>query len=229
MRFSMMATYVGIILIAITLLSVYILGILADSFYSTEKVKLFAKANIVSGLITDTNSITDETRESIGKTLYGSNIRCIVTGKDLRALFDSNNDSDIVGKIVIREAINKCMSKGEETYVIGEGINEVKMLSVAVPLMSGTRVLGAVYLAESISSADTAVGDIRRNLIIFAIITSILVAMLSLVLSLMTTAPIDNFIAVSKEISKDVINYVFIFIKSKRAKTTNQIINIIII
>ena len=202
MRFSMMATYVGIILIAITLLSVYILGILADSFYSTEKVKLFAKANIVSGLITDTNNITDETRESIGKTLYGSNIRCIVTGKDLRALFDSNNDSDIVGKIVIREAINKCMSKGEETYVIGEGINEVKMLSVAVPLMSGTRVLGAVYLAESISSADTAVGDIRRNLIIFAIITSILVAMLSLVLSLMTTAPIDNFIAVSKEISK---------------------------
>ena len=76
------------------------------------------------------------------------------------------------------------------------------MIPTSVPLMTGTRVLGAVYLAESISSADTAVGDIRRNLIIFAIITSILVAMLSLVLSLMTTAPIDNFIAVSKEISK---------------------------
>ena len=198
----MMATYVGVILIAITLLSVYILGVLAESFYSTEKVKLFAKANIVSGLITDTSSITEETRESIGRTLYGSNIRCIVTGKDLRVLFDSNSDSDIVGKIVIREAINKCMSKGEETYVIGEGINEIKMLSVAVPLMTGTRNLGAVYLAESISGAEAAVGDIRRNLIVFAIIISVLVAMLSLVLSLMTTAPINDFIAVSKEISK---------------------------
>lgn len=197
-----MATYVGVILVAMTLISVYILGILADSLYSTEKVKLFAKANIISGLITDTNNITDETRESIERTLYGSNIRCIVTGKDLTALFDSNNDSDIVGKIVIREAINKSISKGEETYIIGKGINEVKMLSVAVPLKTESRVLGAVYLAESIAGAETAVGDIRRNLIIFAIITSILVAMLSLVLSFMITAPIDNFIAVSKEISK---------------------------
>ena len=197
-----MATYVGVILIAITIISVYILGVLADSFYSTEKVKLFAKANIISGLITDTDSITEETYDSIDKTLSGSNIRCIVTGNDLRALFDSNNDSGIVGKIVIREAINKCMSKGEETYVIGEGVNEVKMLSVAVPLMTGTRTLGAVYLAESIAGAEASVGDIRRNLIIFAIITSILVAALSLVLSFMATAPIDNFISVSKEISK---------------------------
>ena len=185
-----------------TVLSVYILGILADSFYSTEKVKLFAKANIVSGLISDTEDITYETHESIKRTLLGSNIRCIVVGKDLRALFDSNSDSDIVGKIVIREAVNKCMSKGEETYVIGEGINGVKMLSVGVPLMTGTRTLGAVYLAESVSGAEAAVDDIRKNLIIFAVITSILVAMLSFVLSLMTTAPIDEFIAVSKEISK---------------------------
>ncbi len=198
----MIATYVAVILIAITLLSVYILGVLADSFYSTEKVKLFAKANIVSGLITEPDGMTDETRDSIARTLLGSNIRCIVVGKDLRALFDSNSDSDIVGKIVIREAINKCILKGEEAYVIGEGINEVKMLSAAVPLISGTRTFGAVYLAESIAGADAAVGDIRRNLIIFAIITSVLVAMLSLVLSLMTTAPIDNFISVSKEISK---------------------------
>lgn len=202
MRFSMIATYVVVILIAMTVLSVYILGILADSFYSTEKVKLFAKANIVSGLISDTEDITDETHESIKRTLLGSNIRCIVVGKDLRALFDSNSDSDIVGKIVIREAVNKCMSKGEETYVIGEGINGVKMLSVGVPLMTGTRTLGAVYLAESVSGAEAAVDDIRKNLIIFAVITSILVAMLSFVLSLMTTAPIDEFIAVSKEISK---------------------------
>ena len=198
----MIATYVAVILIAITVLSVYILGVLADSFYSTEKVKLFAKANIVSGLITDIGSMTDETYDSIERTLLGSNIRCIVVGKDLRAVFDSNSDSGIVGKIVVREAINKCILKSEEAYVIGEGVNEVKMLSAAVPLMSGTRTIGAVYLAESIAGAEAAVGDIRRNLIIFAVITSVLVAMLSLVLSLMTTAPIDNFISVSKEISK---------------------------
>lgn len=213
-----MATYVAVILIAITLLSVYILGVLTESFYSTEKVKLFAKANIVSGLVTDTGNISDETKENIAKTLYGSNMRCIVTNGDLRAVFDSNNDSDIVGKIVIREAINKCIAKGTETYVKAQGVNEINMLSVAVPLMSGTRTLGAVYIAESIASADAAVGDIRRNLIIFAVITSILIAMLSLALSFMTTAPIDNFIAVSKEISKGNFN-----VKAKEKGTSELV------
>ncbi len=213
-----MATYVAVILIAITLLSVYILGVLTESFYSTEKVKLFAKANIVSGLITDTENITDETKENIAKTLYGSNMRCIVTGGDLRAVFDSNNDSDIVGKIVIREAINKCIAKGEETYVKAQGVNEINMLSVAVPIVSGVRTAGAVYIAESIASADAAVGDIRRNLIIFAVITSILIAMLSLALSFMATAPIDNFIAVSKEISKGNFN-----VKAKEKGTSELV------
>lgn len=218
MRFSLMATYVAVILIAITLLSVYILGVLTESFYSTEKVKLFAKANIVSGLLADTETITDEIKENIAKTLYGSNMRCIVTDRDLRAVFDSNNDSDIVGKIVIREAINKCIAKGEETYVKSQGVNEINMLSVAVPIMSQVRTAGAVYIAESIASADAAVGDIRRNLIIFAIITSVLIAMLSLALSFMTTAPIDNFIAVSKEISKGNFN-----VKAKEKGTSELV------
>ena len=213
-----MATYVVVILIAIILLSAYTLGVLTDSFYSTEKVKLFAKANIVSGLVSDTQNITDEVKENIIKTLYGSNVRCIVTGDDLRAVFDSNNDSDMVGKIVIREAINKCLSKGEETYTRAKGVNEINMLSVAVPLVSGTKTVGAVYLAESIASADTEVDEIRRNLIIFAIITSILVAMLSLALAFMATAPIDNFISVSKEISKGNFN-----VKAKEKGTSELV------
>ncbi len=217
-RFSLIATYVVVILIAITLLSVYILGILTDSFYNTEKVKLFAKANIVSGLVTDIENISDETQENIEKTLYGSNMRCIVTGKDLRAVFDSNVDSDLEGKIIIREAINKCMAQGEETYVISRGVNETNMLSVAVPLMKGSRTAGAVYLAESIASADAEISDIRRNLIVFAIITIVLIAMLSLVLAVMTTEPIDNFISVSKEISKGNFN-----VKAKEKGTTELV------
>ena len=213
-----MATYVVVILIAITLLSVYILGILTDSFYNTEKVKLFAKANIVSGLVTDIENISDETQENIEKTLYGSNMRCIVTGKDLRAVFDSNVDSDLEGKIIIREAINKCMSKGEETYVKSRGVNETNMLSVAVPLMKGTKTAGAVYLAESIANADAEIADIRRNLIVFAVITIILIAMLSLALAFMTTEPIDNFISVSKEISKGNFN-----VKAKEKGTSELV------
>lgn len=213
-----MVTYVGVILISMTLLSIYILGVVSESFYNTEKTKLFAKANIVSGLVTDVTKMPKETMDSIEKTLSGNNIRCIIAKKDLRVFYDSNEDSDLVGKVVIREAINNCLSIGSEAYAIIEGDDESKMMSVAVPLSNGIKTVGAVYLAESILEADAAAGNIRRNLIIFASVLVILVAMLSLGLSYMITAPIDNFIGVSKEFSKGNFN-----VKAKEKGTSELV------
>jgi signal transduction histidine kinase len=79
-------------------------------------------------------------------------------------------------------------------------------MSVAVPLIADGKTVGAVYLVESLYDIDMTISGIRNDLIVFGIIISILVAMLSLALSLMTTAPIDNFISVSKEFSKGNFN-----------------------
>lgn len=202
----MMATYVAVILISLILLSVYILGALTDSLYSSERVKLFAKANIISDLITTTDDITENTRFSVNQILSGSNMRSIIVRPDFRVSFDSNEDSDMIGKVIIREAINECIKKGEQASAINVDDNDATMMSVAVPLIAGGEIVGAVYLVQSLTDADMIIKNIRKNLVVFSIIISILVAMLSLGLSLMTTAPIDNFISVSKEISKGNFN-----------------------
>lgn len=206
MRFSMMATYVAVILIALTLLSIYILGILSGKLYDSEKVTLFAKANIISDTVTSCTDIDENTRFNINQILSGTDIRSIITDSSCRVCFDTNDDSDLNGKIIIRESINKCMSNEEQAYAITQSRNDTNMMSVAVPLIGEKGIIGSVYLVESISDIDDTISDIRRNLVLFAVIISILVAMLSLSLSLMTTAPIDNFIAVSKEISKGNFN-----------------------
>lgn len=206
MRFSMMATYVAVILIALTLLSIYILGILSGKLYDSEKVTLFAKANIISDTVTSCTDIDENTRFNINQILSGTDIRSIITDSSCRVCFDTNDDSDLNGKIIIRESINKCMSNEEQAYAITQSRNDTNMMSVAVPLIGEKDIIGSVYLVESISDIDDTISDIRRNLVLFAVIISILVAMLSLSLSLMTTAPIDNFIAVSKEISKGNFN-----------------------
>lgn len=202
----MMATYVAVILIALTLLSIYILGILSGKLYDSEKVTLFAKANIISDSVTSCTDIDENTRFNINQILSGTDIRSIITDSSCRVCFDTNYDSDLNGKIIIREAINKCMTNEEQAYAVTRSRNETNMMSVAVPLIGENGIIGSVYLVESISDIDDTISDIRRNLVLFAIIISILVAMLSLSLSLMTIAPIDNFIAVSKEISKGNFN-----------------------
>lgn len=199
----MMATYVGVILLAMVLLSVYILGVVSQRLHDSEKVKLFAKANIVSGLITDTEEVDDATRFNIAQTLAGSSIRGIAVRTDCRAFFDTGAESDIVGKIVIREAVSKCMAEGDQAYSYN---NEAGTMSVAVPITLNGKKAGAVYLLESVVDIDATIDSIRTSLVFFAVLISILIAMLSLALSLMTIAPINNFITVAKEFSKGNFN-----------------------
>ncbi len=206
-RVSMMATYVAVILISMILLSIYIIGALSENLYNSERVKLFAKANIISDLIETSEDITDDTRININRILSGSNIRSIIVAPDLRVCLDTNEDSDLIGKVVIREAINKSIRDKEEASAITAADDDgASIMSVAVPLISGGESCGAVYLAESLADADMTISNIRRNLVFFAVLISVLVAILSLGLSLMTTSPIDNFIAVSKEFSKGNFN-----------------------
>ena len=202
-KFSMMATYVAVILVAMSLLSTYILSMLSDNLYATARVDMFAKANIISDtVITAIDYDIETVRSSVNQILSGSNMRGIVVKPDYRVSFDTSEDSDLVGKIIMREAINKCVNGGEQAYAVTRGSNDFKMMSVAVPMKRGERFLGVVYLVESLEKVDTTINTVRKNMIMFAAIVCILVALLSFVLSHMTTAPLDNFTAIAKEISK---------------------------
>lgn len=205
-RVSMMATYVAAILISLILLSAYILGALTDSLYNAERVNLYTKANIISDLIKTPDGITPETTAGIKQILSGSNMRSIVVSPDFKVCLDTNDDSDVMDKVIIREAVIKCMTAGEQAHAINKSNSDMTTMSVAVPLIDGGKTVGAVYLVQSLYDIDMTIANIRNNLVVFGVIISILVAMLSLGMSLMTTAPIDNFISVSKEFSKGNFN-----------------------
>lgn len=201
-----MATYVAAILVSMILLSTYVLGALTDNLYGTEMVNLYTKANIISDLIETPDGITPETETTIRQILSGSGMRSMVVKPDFRVGFDTNEDSDVIGDVVIRESIVKCMTDGEQAHAINKSNSDMTTMSVSVPLISGGKTVGVVYVVQSLYNTDMTIASIKNNLIVFAIIISILVAMLSLGISFMTTAPIGNFISVSKEFSKGNFN-----------------------
>jgi len=199
-----MATYVGAILISMLLLSIYIIGTLTDSLYNVERVNLYTKANIIADLMETPADIDAETEENIDRILSGSNMRCVIVRPDYRVCLDTNKDASLMGTVVIREAIVKSITQGIEADVMNKG--DMTTMSVCVPIVLEGEVVGGVYLVQSLHLTDLTVASIRNNLIVFAVIISILVAMLSLAFSLKTTAPIGNFIEVSKEFSKGNFN-----------------------
>lgn len=199
----MMLTYFAVIMVTLVLMSIYILGVLGKSLYSNESVKLFAKANIVSGTITPyfEDNASNDTSLYTAHVLAGTNIRGIAVNPSCTVMYDSGTEASLVGKVLMRDIINTAMT-GEHAQNITQTEDGKTVMAVAVPIISKEKTLGVVYLYETLEDIDKIIDYVKVNLFIFSVLISILIGMLSMGISLVVTSPIDNFIRVAKEISK---------------------------
>lgn len=206
MRFTMLATYLAIIVTTLVLMCIYIIGLLSESLYSTETINMFAKANIISETIaeiwsSDTSATAAEKfAGTVENSLAGTNIRGVITNTSYTVLYDTNEESQLSGKVFMRESIKRALD-GEQAEIktLENGISRI---NVAVPVEAGGSIIGCVYLAESINTIDDTIQSTRTSLIVFSALIIILIGMLSLGMSYIITSPLAQFREVAREISK---------------------------
>lgn len=198
-----MTTYFVVIMITLVLMSIYILSVLSDNLYQSEQVKLYAKANIISETLPAymAQEQAGNLEASVVQPLAGSGIRGVVVNPAYTVLFDTNQEADLIGKVFMRDIL-KTAFEGDQAHALNRTESDIHMMSVAVPVKTGGRIVGAVYLIESVSDIDKTIGYIKMNLFLFSALISILVGMLSLGMSYIVTSPVDEVISVAKEISK---------------------------
>ncbi|MBE7044996.1 MAG: cell wall metabolism sensor histidine kinase WalK [Ruminococcaceae bacterium] len=203
MRWSMMATYGIVIMITLVLMSIYIIGALQDNLYENERVRLFAKANIIAELVNPHENLQYEqqAQDNVIQVLSGTAIRNVVINPSYQVVMDTNQEANLIGKVFIRDILKKSLS-GEPASTVRVNAQDMTMLSVSVPIKRGERVLGAVYLIESISDLDNTVKAIKTSLYLFSGLIIVLVGMLSFGMSYIITSPVDEVILVAREISK---------------------------
>ena len=204
MRWSIMTTYIIVIVTTLILMSIYILGVLSENLYENEQIKLFAKANIMSEGVADMISVenTDAIKDYTTQLLIGTDIRGIVVNPAYKVLYDSNRELD--GKVLMRDII-KAATEGEQAHtVLNDPALERNLMTVAVPInQKGTGSVTAVaYLVSPLTDVDKTIGYVKFNLFLFSGLISILIAFLSYGMSYIVTSPVDEFIDAAKEISK---------------------------
>lgn len=206
MRFTMIATYLAIIVTTLVLMTVYIIGLLSESLYSSETINMFAKANIISATISeqwvnDTSATAHKFSDVVESSLAGTNIRGVVTNTSYTVLYDTNKESELSGKVFMRDVLKRAID-GEQAEDISIAETNMKLVSVAVPVEYGGTIIGGVYLAESVNAIDDTVASTRTSLIVFSVLIILLIGMLSLAMSYIITSPMEEFTAVAREISK---------------------------
>ncbi len=207
----MVATYLGIIVTTLVLMCIYVIGLLSENLYSSETINMFAKANIISDTISDVwgndTSATSEEKfsEVVERSLAGSNIRGVVTNTSYTVLYDTNRESQLMGKVFMRDVLKRALD-GEQAEIIADGESDMRLISVAVPVKTGGEIIGGVYLAKTINTIDDTIRSTRTSLIVFSVLIVILIGMLSLGMSYIITSPMEEFRAVAREISKGNFN-----------------------
>ncbi|MCI8979982.1 MAG: cell wall metabolism sensor histidine kinase WalK [Clostridia bacterium] len=207
MRFTMLATYLAIIVTTLVLMCVYIISLLSESLYSAETINMFAKANIISATVSDiwgsdtSATAADKFAGVIENSLAGTNIRGVVTNTSYTVLYDTNAESQLSGKVFMRDVLKRALD-GEQAKTITTVENDMRLISVAVPIEIGGSIIGGVYLAESINTIDDTIQSTRTSLIVFSALIIILIGMLSLAMSYIITSPLEKFREVAREISK---------------------------
>lgn len=206
MRFTMLATYLAIIITTLVLMSVYIIGLLSESLYSGETINMFAKANIISETIADVWSsdtsatAADKFSGVMENSLAGTNIRGVVTNTSYTVLYDTNEESQLSGRVFMRDSIKRAIDGEQAVNITFE--NDMRLINVAVPIETGGNIIGGVYLAKSVNNIDDTIYSTRTSLIVFSVLIVLLIGMLSLAMSYIITSPLEEFRAVAREISK---------------------------
>ncbi len=206
MRFTIVATYLAVILITLVLMIAYTLGLLRNNLYDNEYIDMFTKANIISQNVSqvwtnDTLVSEDSFNACVEHSLAGTNIRGVVTNTAYTALYDTNTDAGLIGKVFVRDVLRYAVN-GEQSQLTEKTEGGGEMLSVAVPVKINDEIVGCVYLAQNVTTIDTTVAAARTSMTVFSLITALLIGLLSIGISTVISAPIEQFVKAAREISK---------------------------
>ncbi len=197
----MVLTYFIAIAVTLVLMNVYIGATIQESLCDNEYVKLFSKANIVSDVCeisTETQSVTDSIK--LDELVTDKTLRTIVVNTSCTVLYDSSKDASLVGKALIRDVINSALT-GVQAEGKTKSQDDITVLSVAVPVVKLDKIIGAVYITETVDNIDKILSDVILKMLIFSGIICILIGMLSVGMGFLVTSPLEQFIKAAKEIS----------------------------
>ena len=198
--------YLSVSLLALILMSVYIISSLQDYFYSKEKVAMFTKANIVSNIVLESGTANPLSLSEASKELFSDKpMRLIILDTQAIVTYDNDQDNSLRGKMFMNETIKKALL-GEDSNSVYENAHSASSMDVATPIRQGSKITGVIYLSQSLSESDRFLGDITSSLLTLSIIVSALIALLSALLANIFTAPLIKLTAAASEISQGNFN-----------------------
>lgn len=202
----MIIAYLFISLFALILMSVYILSSLRDYFYSRERVAMFTKANVVANIVLESDGSNLGFLSSATKDLFSDKpMRLIILDNQAIVTYDNDSANTLRGKMMMNDTIKSALL-GQDSASVYKNEGSNNSMDVAIPIKKNSQTSGAVYLSQSLSDADTFLGDITSSLVTLSLVVSLLIALLSALMAHIFTRPLLKLTHAADEIAQGNFN-----------------------
>ena len=204
-------TYFLIMLLTLFLFGYYVIHSMSGYLYRDEKVNVITMANMISSFagqyITPDNTAVDERFAAFLQTLkLDAQERVILLNKDSVALFDSEQNQNVLGKAQVKQTVITALS-GKEGYQEYQNDDEhVMVLDAAVPIMVGGQVIGAVNIVYSSNKISDFLTAVVKDVLLLVVVISFLVGLIIFVIANFMTRRVVEFTKKISEMSDGILD-----------------------
>ncbi len=200
-KVRLVLTYVLIILLTLTLVSVYIINMIRDYSVNGRKVDLLTKASILSSFAAESNFSGDlaEVNPFISMIDVAQGARVMYLDKDAKVLYDTAESGSLRGKTMLEPQIVNAL-KGENVdreFII----DDKAYITAAVPVVKDRNTIGAIYIQASGEDIREYTSHMTSNLLLLSVSVSLLVGVFGFAMVNMFTASLSNVTSRIKDMS----------------------------
>ncbi len=190
-------------LFTLFLFSVYLLSTYKNYFYENEKVKLYAKANVISSVIEENGMDNTRSIATATKDLFSdSPVRFMVLSKQAIVVYDNDSQNSYLNKFFIKDTIKSAIS-GDNASNVFSNPDKTNSIDVAIPITnSNSESQGIIYLRKSLVSVDEFLDSISSVIYKMSFIMAVIIALLSVIMAGIITKPLIKLTSVTAEIAK---------------------------
>ncbi len=199
LSFKLMALFAGIVVVIVVLINTYPLLTAQELMVETKRGDMLRTANIVSSSLSGLQSLDSERIAAVMSLLdiYGEG-RVFVTDTAGEVLFDSSEDSSLVGRFLVMPKLISALSGNDAfkcTYIDGAFES-----SAAVPITYRGEIFGAVYFYEYDAQQGELLLSMQRYLRYITILLSVFMLVVSFLFSSALRRRIRNLIVAIGEV-----------------------------
>lgn len=178
-------------LITLILVMGYVLNLVSEYSVNERRVDLLTKANILANFAAE-NDFEDleGVKEFKKRAEIVGNARVMYIDEDAKVLFDTSEAANLAGKTMLVSQVANALGGTENIETKAE--NDKNYIIAAVPVRAAGMVSGVIYLQENADDMIAYHDHMKRSLLVLSAIMCVVIAILSLALSHLFTAPISK-------------------------------------